>query len=136
MRIKHFIMIITLALGIGLPAAALAGPETRCYAYGNANDLIYCLQGMQRSGTIQVRTAGMEPGTAQLYTIVATQNVAPPTVIPGGALYTVREPNPIALIGQIGANMMAAAAWAHNWRDGYIGAQGLYGAAYMMNYPW
>jgi hypothetical protein len=39
-------------------------------------------------------------------------------------------------MGGIAANIMSAAAWAYNWRHGYVGARGIWGATYMANYPW
>ena len=134
MKIKHLIITMAIALSVSIPVTSFAGPETRCYAYHNANDLIYCLQALRRRGT--VRTQGMNPSTAHLYTVMHTQAVVPPTVIPGGVVYGTYQPNAISTIANVAASMLGASAWAYNWRHGYVGARGVYGASYLMNYPW
>lgn len=124
-----------------LSSTARAESAVKCYAHGDANKLAYCLATTVRGGA-----AGMDAGTAQLYTILASQQVAPPTVMPTGYAYypygylpmgmAYAEPTATAAIGNVAASMMSAAAWAYNWKHGYVGANGIWGAAYLMNYPW
>lgn len=137
MRISRIIILCIIVLALGYPIKAQAGSETRCYAYHDANKLAYCLAVTKQGAAI--RTTGMEPGTAQLYTVLNTQPVVPPTVIPAGGIYYgsyYAQPHPVTAVANVASNMLAAAAWTYNWRHGYIGANGLWGAAYLMNYPW
>lgn len=135
MKTIRFFILTAFILGLIAPVKAFAGSETRCYAYGNANALVYCLNALQGRGII--RTEGMEPGTARVYQTVATQQLVPPTVIPGGNVYyATYKPNPVSVIGNVAGSILNATAWAYNWRHGYVGARGVWGAAYMMNYPW
>lgn len=133
---KRALIAMMIIAGLLVSSTVLAGAETQCVAYGNANALVPCIKYVMRGRG--VNTAGMNPSNAQLYTILASQ----PTVVPMvyGPYATVPAPNPalqaISTIGMVSANVMSAAAWAYDWRHGYVGSRGLYGASYMMNYPW
>lgn len=136
MKKSTFIVVLTITL-ISLASTAFAGAETRCVAYGNANALSYCIKYMTRGGTV-IRTQGMNPHNAQLFSILASQ----PTVVPMSYGPYATTPassttlQAISALGMISANVMSAAAWAYDWRHGYVSARGVAGAAYMMNYPW
>lgn len=153
MKIRYLVIIACTLLGVLVSNSSYAGPETRCYSYGNANGLAYCLAALQRGGVI--RTAGVQQGTARVYSSIVTQQVNQPkpkqrvivgytygpyatTPVSMGASPQGYSPTgqAIAAIGGISANIMNAAAWAYNWRHGYVGARGIYGASYMANYPW
>lgn len=133
---KTLIIIIVLAMSM-ISTAAFAGAETQCVAYGNADALAPCIKYVTRRQAVS--TAGMNPHNAQLYSILASQ----PTVVPMSygpyASYPVQQNTAlqaISTLGMVSANIMSAAAWAYDWRHGYVGSRGIYGAAYMMNYPW
>jgi len=131
---------LTIALIIILTSFAntsFAGAESRCVAYGNADALAPCIKYVTRGQA--VNTAGMNQHNAQLYSILASQ----PTIVPMSygpyATVPVQQNSTlqaISTLGMVSANVMSAAAWAYDWRHGYVGSRGLYGAAYMMNYPW
>ncbi len=137
MKRLYTICIAAVILGLTITGSAYAGSETRCYAYHDANKLAYCIAGIQQGGAI--RTYGMEPGTAQLYTVLNTRPVVPLTVIPAGDIYYgyyYAQPHPLTAVANVASSMLSAAAWTYNWRHGYVGANGVWGAAYLMNYPW
>ena len=149
MRKLSFIVVLTITL-ISLASTALAGAETGCYAYSDANALIYCLRALQQQGTLNVR--GITVRRTNVYRTVGTQQIALPVVRPAIGVYTPQvgyrgipaseryTPSDaariISALGAASAGMLNASAWAYNWRHGYVGAQGISSASYMMNYPW
>lgn len=134
---RKMLIIISVLLASIVSTTAFAGAESRCVAYGNADALAACIKYVTRGGA--VRTAGMNQHNAQLYSILASQ----PTVVPMSygpyASYPAQQNTAlqaVSTLGMVSANIMSAAAWAYDWRHGYVGSRGLYGASYMMNYPW
>ena len=147
---KRASIILAIIIGISISGTAFAGAETGCYAYSDANALVYCLRALQQRGTI--RAQDMEPSRTAVYKPVSTHKVGTAIVKPAVSVYTpqvgyryvpVARPQPpsegariISAIGAASSGMMMAGAWAYNWRHGYVGAAGVYNASYLMNYPW
>lgn len=147
---KRAFIILAIIVGIALSGQAFAGAETGCYAYSDANALIYCLRALKQRGTI--RTQGIELNRSAVYRPVSSQQIGTTIVRPAVSVYTpqvgysyvpaARAQPPsdsariISALGAASAGMLGASAWAYNWRHGYVGAQGIYSASYMMNYPW
>jgi hypothetical protein len=136
-HMKRALIAMMVMAGLLASSTVFAGAETRCVAYGNADALVPCIKYVTRGRAAS--TAGMNPSNAQLYTILASQ----PTVVPMSygpyASYPVQQNTAlqaVSTLGMVSANIMSAAAWAYDWRHGYVGSRGLYGASYMMNYPW
>jgi len=137
-------------------SSAYAGGETNCYAYGDANLLAYCVRplpngkGYVSSGTATVQGADTISGSGSMATYHAVKNMQPvaPTVIPAGNIYYApysympvsgyyyAQPNAVDAVAGAASSMLSAAAWAYNWRHGYVGAGGVYAASILMNYPW
>ena len=142
MKIIHLIIVMVITVGL-FTTTAHADPAKRCSAYGDANLLAYCLRPLPGG------KAWMDPGTAQVYNAVKNMRPVAPTVIPyGNGYYSpysyapvsgnpyYAEPNAFNAFAGAAAGMLSAAAWAYNWKHGYIGAQGVYAASYLTNYPW
>ena len=140
---KRASIILVIIVGIAISSPAFAGAESGCYAYGDANALVYCLRALQQRGAIRAYVPA-----SNTYTKVSASPSAKPTNIVHtsivGYQYTpVARPTPpsdaariISAIGQASSGMMMASAWAYNWRHGYVGGYGIYNASYLMNYPW
>ena len=147
---RRAFIILAIIAGIAISGQAFAGPETGCYAYGDARALIYCLHALKQQG--RLRTQGITYSSPNAYRKVGTQYIAPPTARSATGIYspqvgytyipTARAQPPsdaariISALGQASAGMLGASAWAYNWRHGYVGAQGMSSVSYMANYPW
>jgi hypothetical protein len=46
------------------------------------------------------------------------------------------QPHPITAVTSAASDILAATAWAYNWKHGYVGARGMIAMSYLMNYPW
>jgi hypothetical protein len=129
---KAILTILASVIFCSVSLSAYADPPVTCQAYGNANLLAYCTQalpdGRSRVSFPSQAAQNVVAGTNQLFHVLnRTHSVVP-------VYYS--QPHPMTAVTSAASGILAATAWAYNWKHGYVGAQGMMAMSYMMNYPW